>query len=83
MGLPLQVFIFGLLTVFFVLMVVMACGHAIIRVVNHFYVATPVSTPHKPNDPPPEHNRHKIAAISAAIHSITGGQGKAISIEKR
>jgi Na+-transporting methylmalonyl-CoA/oxaloacetate decarboxylase gamma subunit len=83
MGLPLQVFILGLLTVFFVLMVVMASGHVIIRVVNRFFEPDPVRTPHKPSDPPPEHNRRKIAAISAAIHSITGGQGKAISIEKR
>ena len=83
MGLPLQVFILGLLTVFFVLMVVMASGHIIIRVVNRFFEPAPIRTPHKPSDPPPEHNRRKIAAISAAIHSITGGQGKAIGIEKR
>jgi Na+-transporting methylmalonyl-CoA/oxaloacetate decarboxylase gamma subunit len=83
MGLPLQVFILGLLTVFFVLMVVMASGHIIIYVVNRLFKPAPARTPHKPSDPPPEHSRRKIAAISAAIHSITGGQGKAIGIEKR
>ncbi len=83
MGLPLQIFILGLLTVFFVLMVVMASGHIIILVVNRFFKAAPARVPHKPSDPPPEHNHRKIAAISAAIHSITGGKGKAVSIEKR
>ncbi|MDR4987866.1 MAG: OadG family protein [Bacteroidales bacterium] len=82
MGLPLQVFVLGLLTVFFVLMVVMAGGKAIIWFVNIFFDAAPVKVSEKPGVPPPETGK-KMAAITAAIHSITGHPVKAIKIEKK
>ena len=80
MGLPAQVFILGLLTVFFVLMVVMASGKAIIWFVNTFHHEIQPKIPEQPDDPPPEHKK-KIAAITAAIQHITGGQANGIHIE--
>ncbi len=82
MALPAQVFILGLLTVFFVLMVVMASGKAIIWFVNNFLHEVRNKIPDQPDDPPPEHKK-KIAAITAAVQHITGGQAKGIRIEKR
>ncbi len=82
MGLPAQVFILGLLTVFFVLMVVMAGGKAIIWFVNAFFAEAQADAHNKPDDPPPEHKK-KIAAITAAIQHLSGGKAKAISVERR
>ena len=81
MGLPLQVFILGLLTVFFVLMVVMAGGKAIIWFVNSFLATTLPGITDKPSDPPPERKK-QTAAIVAAVQSITGGQARSVKIEK-
>ncbi len=82
MGLPAQVFILGLLTVFFVLMVVVASGKAIIWFANTFLHEIQPKIPDQPDDPPPEHKK-KIAAITATVQHITGGQARGISIEKR
>ncbi len=82
MGLPAQVFILGLLTVFFVLMVVMAGGKTIIWFVNAFFAEIQPKPPDQPDDPPPEHKK-KIAAITAAIQHLSSGKAKAISVERR
>lgn len=79
MTLPVQVFILGLLTVFLVLLVVVGTGNAIIWVVNrHFPSAgedpsTMKSTAVKANH---------LAAITAAVQTVTKRSGKVVKIEK-
>ncbi len=83
MGLPFQVFILGLLTVFLVLLVVVGTGNAIIWFVNR-YISTATReaatrTKPSPRSPAPE----TIAAITAAVRTVSGGKGRVTTIEKR
>ncbi|MGM0572660.1 MAG: hypothetical protein ACQESL_02755 [Bacteroidota bacterium] len=82
MSLPLQVFILGLLTVFAVLLVVVATGNIIIRIVNRFFEpATPAGRPSGTGTT--ASGRGRIAAITAAVHIATKGKGKVVHIEKQ
>lgn len=81
MGLPVQVFILGLLTVFVVLLVVVYTGRVIIWFVNRFFEPAPVRTPVKRTGPA-SIQKGRIAAISAAVHIVTKGKGKVAKIEK-
>lgn len=77
-----QVFILGLLTVFLVLLVVVGTGNAIIRFVNRYMGAAshhPVIAKH----PGYTAASKSIAAITAAVHSVTKGKGKVEKIEKQ
>ncbi len=80
MSLPLQVFILGLITVFFVLAVVVATGHTIIWFVNKYFEPAPVAN--RRILPLPGIDSKKVAAISAAVNTITRGKGKVTRIEK-
>ncbi|MFP4064979.1 MAG: OadG family transporter subunit [Bacteroidales bacterium] len=81
MGLPVQVFILGLLTVFVVLLVVVYTGRVIIWFVNRFFEPAPVRVPVKGTGPA-SLKKGRIAAISAAVHIVTKGKGKVAKIEK-
>ncbi len=81
MGLPLQVFLFGLLTVFIVLLVVVATGNAIIWFVNR-YIGSPVKEAGKSGSGQLQSHSGRIAAIAAAVNTVTRGRGKITSIEK-
>lgn len=68
----------GMVTVFFVLAVVVNLGHFLIWLVNRFFPL---------DDPAISTNGGKIApakiaAITAAVETFTGGRGKIIKIEK-
>lgn len=80
MSLPLQVFILGLITVFFVLAVVVATGHAIILFVNRYFEPTPLKA--RQTRLEGVIDAKKVAAISAAVNTITQGMGKVTRIEK-
>ncbi len=81
MGLPFQVFILGLLTVFVVLLVVVFTGRVIIWFVNRYFEPAPVRTPVK-GAGPATLKKGRIAAISAAVHVATKGRGRVAKIEK-
>ncbi len=72
---PFQVFALGLLTVFLVLLIVVATGNVIIWFVNRFYYAGPAAAG-KETDPA------VVAAITAVVQGITKGSGKVEKIEK-
>ncbi len=77
-GFPIQIFILGLLTVFFVLIMVVLFGNLIIMVTNRYF-PVPVRDAKPPSgltDPV------KIAVITSAVYNATGGKGKVKSIEK-
>lgn len=76
MGLPLQVFLLGLLTVFMVLMVVVFTGRAIIWVVNRFFDPPATTASH------PQQDAKVVAVVSAAVQSVTKGRGRVTKIEK-
>lgn len=72
----------GMLTVFAVLGVVVFTGRALILVVNRL-----PGTEHTKTEPPAasqtaETAGAKIAAITAAVHSVTGGRGQITNIER-
>ncbi len=81
MGLPLQVFILGLATVFLVLMVVVATGHAIICFVNRFMGAPSDGVTERRTVPPAISHKH-MAAIVAAVRMHSRGRARVESIEK-
>ncbi len=81
MGLPFQIFILGLLTVFLVLLVVVGTGNAIIWFVNRFFEPTP-SKMRPSGEEVPADKPGNIAAITAAVQIITKGKGKIVKIEK-
>ncbi len=72
---PFQVFILGLLTVFLVLLVVVATGNVIIWFVNRFYYTGPTAAV-KETDPA------VVAAITSVIQKVTRGSGRVEKIEK-
>lgn len=71
----------GILTVFVILLLVVAVGNFIIGVTNRF-----LPTPHRPkkNDTEGDTGIHpkKMAAIVAAVDAVTRGKGKIINIGK-
>ncbi len=72
----------GLLTVFLVLLVVAGTGNAIIWFVNRYMGAAshhPVIARDSGYTAAPK----SIAAITAAVHSVTRGKGKVEKIEKQ
>ncbi len=77
-----QVFILGLLTVFLVLLVVAGTGNAIIWFVNR-YMGSVSYHPVTARDPDYTASSKSIAAITAAVHSVTKGKGKVEKIEKQ
>ncbi len=81
MGLPIQVFLLGLFTVFMVLLVVVLTGKAIIWFVNRFFEAAPTRKTqlHQAED---RIRPQVLAAISAAVKSATKGSGRITNIEK-
>ena len=79
-GLALQVFVLGLITVGVALTIVVATGNTIIWFVNRFMA--PQSTGMPPPPPASEPDPRVIAAISAAVSAATGGKGRVSSIEK-
>ncbi len=81
MGLPFQVFILGLLTVFVVLLVVVYTGRTIIWFVNRFFEPAPAQTPVRTGSTAAL-KKGRVAAISAAVHIVTRGKGKVAKIEK-
>ncbi len=79
MSLPVQVFILGLLTVFLVLLVVVGIGNAIIWFVNRYFpVAGEGPSTLKPTTVKAKH----LAAIAAAVQTVTRGKGRVQKIEK-
>ncbi len=79
MSLPVQVFILGLLTVFLVLLVVVGTGNAIIWIVNHYF---PTSGEGSSTIKPTAVKATHLAAITAAVQTVTRGKGKVEKIEK-
>lgn len=81
MGLPLQVFILGLATVFLVLMVVVATGRAIISFVNRFMDASPIRAKDRRAAATAVSPKH-MAAIVAALRVHSRGKARVESIER-
>jgi oxaloacetate decarboxylase (Na+ extruding) subunit gamma len=79
-GLALQVFLLGLITVGVALAIVVATGNAIIWFVNRYMAPQPSGMPPPPSGTEPD--PRVIAAISAAVSAVTRGKGKVSSIEK-
>ncbi len=59
----------GMITVFVVLLLVVITGNILIRLVNRFEKSETIAT-------------SKVAAISAAVETFTGGKGHITKIEK-
>jgi oxaloacetate decarboxylase (Na+ extruding) subunit gamma len=74
-----QIFVIGLITVFFVLLVVVQVGNLIIWFVNRFIGEASIPSPRGNTSIPSS----KIAAITQAVLLVTGGKGKIVSIEKQ
>lgn len=74
----LQIFVLGLLTVFFVLIMVVLFGNLIIITTNRYFgvAAKEVKPPSEQIDPV------KIAVISGAVYNVTRGRGRVKRIEK-
>lgn len=72
----LSLLLIGMITVFLVLFLVVVTGNLLIRLVNRFVseeLAQPSPASIEPN---------KLAAITAAIETITQGKGKITKVEK-
>ena len=68
----------GMFTVFAILLLVVAGGTLLIRIVNKYFPPEIQKTVTLIQDS----NKNKIAAIMAAVEVATGGKGKATSIQK-
>lgn len=71
----------GMITVFVILGFIVLFGNILILITNKFFPA-PIPTTESPPSP---HNIHpkKLAAIIAAVNTVTNGKGKVESIEKK
>lgn len=74
-----SVLIVGMVTVFFILWLVVTIGNLLIRITNRF---EPVTLESKKAPPPISSNNGSIAAIIAAVDTITNGNGKVTKITK-
>lgn len=76
--LGLSLLVIGMITVFSILFLVVACGTLLIKITNKYF---PLET-QKTVTLVQGSNKNKIAAIMAAVEAVTGGKGKATSIRK-
>ena len=76
--LGLSLMVIGMITVFSILFLVVACGALLIKITNKYF---PIET-QKTVTLVQGSNKNKIAAIMAAVEVATGGKGKATSIRK-
>ena len=67
----------GMITVFVVLLLVVVTGNILIRIVNKFFPL--ISGGDQMSGISPQ----KIAAVTAAVETVTKGKGQIISIEKK
>jgi len=72
----------GLSTVFCVLGIVVATGKVLIRVSNAFQPALAHTEATSTLSPSGDLSGVKIAAITGAVHAITGGKGQITQIER-
>ncbi len=77
----LKLMLTGMSTVFFILIMVVVLGNAIIRITNRFAVV-PVSAPVRAGSEQAEIESSKLAAIVSAIQITTKGKGTVTSVEK-
>ena len=71
----------GMATVFLILVIVVYTGKALIFVVNRF-TQPEVSDINPPDVHIPDPSGAKIAAITGAVHTVTGGKGRITHIER-
>ncbi|HBH23323.1 MAG TPA: oxaloacetate decarboxylase [Cytophagales bacterium] len=71
--------IVGIITVFAILSLIVLLGSLLIRIVNRFYPQLPQLSTFEPHQ---EVKPNEIAAIVAAVETITGGKGKVEHISK-
>ena len=77
----LQLLGIGMITVFLILFLVVFLGNAIIRFVNRYIPQTqPLSS--KQSIQKQEISAGKMAAIVAAVQTVTEGKGRVVKIEK-
>ncbi len=76
----LSILLVGMLTVFLILWLVVTIGNVIIMVVNRFWPGPQV--PVKPGGKSGSISSGTMAAIVAAVESVTRGRGKVTKIEK-
>lgn len=78
-SLALTLLLIGMITVFLVLLLVVITGNLLIRIVNKYFPAEISDNPARGSG---EIDQSTIAAITAAVTTITGGKGKITKIEK-
>lgn len=75
----------GMLAVFTVLALVVLSGRGLIAVVDRYFpekVAEPIEIPRSIHTSQ-RMDRKKLAAITAAVEQVTGGQGRITKVEKQ
>jgi Na+-transporting methylmalonyl-CoA/oxaloacetate decarboxylase gamma subunit len=70
----------GMLTVFFILLLVVILGNGIILFINRFFFE-PLSNLSSQNSNEISHS--KMAVIVAAVKQVTGGKGKVVKIQRK
>ncbi|MEN6453264.1 MAG: OadG family transporter subunit [Prolixibacteraceae bacterium] len=79
-GLAMELLVVGMITVFTILFLVIIIGNLIIRLVNKYVPEEIVNR--RPSVPGSTMNTGKIAAITGAVKTLTGGRGNVTKIEK-
>lgn len=79
--LALQLLGIGMITVFLILFLVVFIGNMIIKFVNRFLPQVEIKAT-KPRATTSEISAGKMAAIVAAVQTVTEGKGKVVKIEK-
>ncbi|WP_339789995.1 OadG family transporter subunit [uncultured Imperialibacter sp.] len=72
----------GMITVFLVLALVVLTGNALIKFVNTFVPETLQASPKSPSTPTSQVASKKVAAITSAVHQLSGGKANIQKIEK-
>lgn len=72
----------GMITVFVVLALVVVTGNLLIRFVNAFLPEPASASGVASSSPSPQISPKKIAAITAAVHQLSGGKASIEKIEK-
>ena len=78
----LELFAVGMLTVFFILILVVVIGNSIIIFVNKFYPEDKKAQKVFQKEKTTKFNNKKLVAIVSAVDILTQGKGKVIEVKK-
>lgn len=76
----LSIMVVGMVTVFLILWLVVLIGNVLIRITNKFWPETKTNIQNKTVSV--QGNKNTVAAIVAAVDTITNGRGKVTNISK-